>query len=87
MSQKLPTGNYKWEDQRVINTFQVNDIPDNADRGCILMCDIQYPSKLHDLHNDYPLALKTLKSLKICYLLTIRMLLKQINNNISLLQN
>jgi len=25
-------------------------------RGCILEVDLKYPKKLHDLHNDYPLA-------------------------------
>ena len=29
---------------------------DHEGRGCILEVDLEYPKKLHDLHNEYPLA-------------------------------
>ena len=29
---------------------------ENPDKGCIVKCDIEYPSELYDAHNDYPLA-------------------------------
>ena len=29
---------------------------DCEEQGCILEVDLEYPKKLHDLHNEYPLA-------------------------------
>ena len=35
-------------------------LSDDGDEGCIVECDLEYPSELHDLHNDYPLAPQTM---------------------------
>ena len=51
MCQKLPIGNFKWK-----NNFKMSDYADSSDKGCIIECDLEYPSSLHDLHNMYPLA-------------------------------
>ena len=51
MCQKLPIGNFKWK-----NKFKMSDYADSSDKGCIIECDLEYPSSLHDLHNMYPLA-------------------------------
>jgi len=32
------------------------EFSDQEGRGCILEVDLEYPKKLHDLHNEYPLA-------------------------------
>jgi len=32
------------------------EFSDQEGRGCILEVDLEYPKKLHDLHNKYPLA-------------------------------
>ena len=36
-------------------------VGENNDVGYMLEVDLEYPSDLHDLHNDYPLAPKKLK--------------------------
>ena len=48
MSKKLPTRGFKWMNDRELNLWE--KIP------CILEVNLEYPEKLHDLHNDYPLA-------------------------------
>ena len=55
MSMKLPTHGFKWltsgEMEKLFNN-QVVQIWEKT--PCILEVDLEYPEKLHDLHNDYP---------------------------------
>ena len=44
MSQKLPTFNFKWNEE----TSQFKE------GGYILEVDVQYPEKLYELHNELP---------------------------------
>ena len=39
----------------------MNSISKNSPIGYILEVDLEYPSELHDLHNDYPLASQKLE--------------------------
>jgi len=48
MSQKLPTGGFKWLCDKEIASWKKHP--------CILEVDLEYPGELHDLHNSYPLA-------------------------------
>jgi hypothetical protein len=41
--------------------FDVMKISDTSRKGYILEVDLEYPSELHDLHNDYPLAPESLE--------------------------
>ena len=55
MSMKLPTHGFKWltggEIEKLYeNLCNLNKTP------CILEVDLEYPEKLHDSHNDYPLC-------------------------------
>ena len=54
MSQKLPTGNFKWI--KCPEYLNPNSYDENSARGLILEVDLEYPKELHGLHNDYPLA-------------------------------
>ena len=52
MIQYLPTQGIKWLTYDEINKFDVNEDEDG---------DLQYPEKLHDLHNRYPVALEKIQ--------------------------
>ena len=54
MSGYLPYGRFKW--LKNVDGFDVNSISKNIPVGYILEVDLEYPEKLHLLHNDYPLA-------------------------------
>ena len=56
MSQYLPYSGFKWLNQKEISDFYLNSISENSSLGYILEVDLEYPSELHELHNDYPLA-------------------------------
>ena len=58
MRQYLPISNFKWIksinkiEQKLIN------IKNSSSTGYVLEVDLEYPKKLHDIHNDYPLAVE-----------------------------
>ena len=54
MSEKLPINEFKWvNDISGINEKFVESYnKKNSDKGYILEVDVDYPSKLHKLHND-----------------------------------
>ena len=56
ISQYLPYSGFKWLNQKEISDFRLNSISENSFIGYILEVDLEYPSELHDLHNDYALA-------------------------------
>ena len=55
MSKPLPTDGFRW--MKNLNNWR--------NRPCILEVDLEYPESLHDLHNDYPLAVETVKLDKV----------------------
>ncbi len=61
MMQHLPCGNFKW---REVTEELINQIVDQSveDVGYILEVDLEYPSCLHDDHNDFPLAPEKIKT-------------------------
>ena len=56
MIQSLPVSDFKWMSEKDIESLDVMSVEDDADTGCILEVDLEYPKELHDLHSDYPLA-------------------------------
>ena len=59
--QPLPYGRFEWLNQKEISDFCLNSISENSSIGYILEVDLEYPSKLHYLHNDYPLTQEKLE--------------------------
>ena len=56
MSQYLPYANFKWVKDINKTEQKLMNIKSNSATGYILEVDLEYPQKLHDIHNDYPLA-------------------------------
>ena len=54
MQQMLPLDSYTWND--TITLVEVLNTSDDSEFGFFVEVDLEYPAKLHDLHNDLPLA-------------------------------
>ena len=61
MCQYLPTGGFRWLTKTQIDKTNLANYKENSKKGLILEVDLEYPKKLHDLHNDYPLAPEKVK--------------------------
>ena len=64
MSQCLPTGGFRWMTEKQINNIDLAKYKDDSKKGLILEVDLEYPKKLHNLHNDYPLGPEKVKVTK-----------------------
>ena len=60
MSEKMPYKDFEWSEER-----DLKKIFEDGDVGYVLEVDLEYPEKLHDLHNDYPLAPEVMKIGKV----------------------
>ena len=47
--------------KKEITRFDANSFAENSSIGYTLEIDLEYPSELHKMHNDYPLALEKLE--------------------------
>ena len=56
MLEYLRHDEFEWLSDDEINGIDFNCVRAESDVGYILEVDLNYPSKLHELHNDYPLA-------------------------------
>ena len=56
MVQPLPVGEFNFLTAEQIADFDVEKVADDGDVGYILEVDLSYPSHLHNIHSDYPLA-------------------------------
>ena len=62
MSQKLPVNKFKWiEGTSQFNEDFINNYNEETDEGYLLEVDVQYPEKLHELHNDSPFLPERIK--------------------------
>ena len=58
MSQYLPYANFEWVKNIDKIEQKLMQIKKDSSTGHILKVDLEYPETLHDIHNDYPLALE-----------------------------
>ena len=58
MTKKLPTGGFEWSD---ISLDKIMQTSDEIDVGYFVMVGLNYPSNIHDNHNDFSLAAEKLK--------------------------
>ena len=56
MRQYLRTSNFKWVKYTDKIKQKLMHIKNNSSTGYVLEVDLEYPKKLYDIHNDYPLA-------------------------------
>ena len=56
MSHYLPTGEFRWMNEKQINNINLAKYEEDSKKGLILEVNLEYPKKLHKLHNDYPLG-------------------------------
>src|SRR5437899_2217143 len=56
MSESLPVGDFKFLSNAEMAKFRLDEVDADDETGYILDVDLEYPAKLHDSHNDYPLA-------------------------------
>ena len=67
MSEKMPYKEFRWVNVNEAEPLEevLTKVLLDEDLGYILEVDLEYPSELHDLHNDYPLAPETMKINKV----------------------
>ena len=66
MSQKLPVNDYKWvEETSQFNEDFIKIYNEDSDVRYFIEADVQYPEKLHELHNDLSFLPKRTKIEKI----------------------
>ena len=61
MLEYLPYDEFEWADESEVDEIDYSCVSAENDVGYFLEFDLEYPCKLHELHNDYPLAPKKLK--------------------------
>lgn len=64
MVEALPTNDFQWLSDEEISDLEVMSVEKDAKTGYILEVTLDYPSHLHDFHNDMPLAPESL-SIKV----------------------
>ena len=60
MTQCLSYGGFKWLSEEEVNEVNFDLVDSESSVGYILKVNLEYPDKLHELHNDYPLAAEKL---------------------------
>ena len=55
------TGNFRWMTDKEINKIDLGKYKKDCKKGLILEVDLEYNKNLHELHNDYPVALEKVK--------------------------
>ena len=64
--QKLPVNNFEWiKDTSQFNEDFIKNYNEESDEGYFFEVDVQYPEKLHELHNDLPFLPERMKIKKV----------------------
>ena len=96
MSQKLPVNNFECiKDTSQFNKDLIKNYTEESYKGYFLEADVQYPEKLHELHNDLPFLPERMKIEKVeklvtnlrdktRYVLCIRNLKQSLNHGLAL---
>ena len=64
--QKLPVNNFEWiKDTSQFNEDFIKNYNEESDEGYFFEVDVQYPEKLHELHNDLPFLHERMKIKKV----------------------
>ena len=61
MLEYLPYDEFEWVKGSEVDCIDFSYVSAESDVGYILEVDLKYPSELHELHNDYPLAPEKLR--------------------------
>ena len=61
MSQALPVDGFRWLEKEEFEHLNINYVSDDSEDGYILDVDLDYPSELHDHHNEYLLVPEKMK--------------------------
>jgi hypothetical protein len=56
MCEPLPHGSFAFMPENEVTNFDFMSVSDDSPTGYLLEVDIDYPDRLHDDHNDYPLC-------------------------------
>ncbi|KAK3928036.1 Zinc finger protein 397 [Frankliniella fusca] len=56
LSRKLPTHGFRFLSTEEIECLDISKLSENDSTGYLFEVTLRYPSRLHDLHNDFPLA-------------------------------
>ena len=56
MSQPLPYAGFRWVPESEFASIDWTTLVFDSPLGYFIECDLDYPARLHDEHNDYPLA-------------------------------
>ena len=64
MSRYLPTGGFRWMTQKQIDKINLAMYKEDSKKGLIIEVDLEYPERLHDFHNSYPLGPEKVKVTK-----------------------
>ena len=66
ISQKLPIIGFKWiENASQFNEDFIKSYNEESDERYFIEVDVQYPEKVHDLHNDLPVLPEIMKIEKV----------------------